>query len=159
MKISYRIIFGFISLIAALSVTQLQAETTASGKALGKLFSETERTWVKDYYRNRSASGFTPGSAKGKAKRAKKSKKSKYKKGKGLPPGLAKRDTLPPGLAKQLQRGGTLPPGLAKRDLPADLESMFSPTLPGQKRMLVGDDVLLIDEATNRILDIIRGGM
>src|SRR5215470_14934501 len=29
-----------------------------------------------------------------------------------LPPGLAKRDRLPPGLEKQLVRNGTLPPGL-----------------------------------------------
>ena len=29
-----------------------------------------------------------------------------------LPPGLAKKDRLPPGLEKQLVRNGTLPPGL-----------------------------------------------
>src|SRR5579864_3107297 len=29
----------------------------------------------------------------------------------GLPPGLAKRDQLPPGLEKQLRERGTLPPG------------------------------------------------
>src|SRR5215471_5571003 len=31
--------------------------------------------------------------------------------GRGLPPGLAKREALPPGLEKQLVRNGTLPPG------------------------------------------------
>ncbi len=31
----------------------------------------------------------------------------------GLPPGLAKRDELPPGLEKQLEKNGTLPPGLS----------------------------------------------
>ena len=35
-----------------------------------------------------------------------------------LPPGLAKRDRLPPGLERQLQRNGTLPPGLQKRVQP-----------------------------------------
>ncbi|MBI3484974.1 MAG: hypothetical protein HY012_07470, partial [Acidobacteria bacterium] len=30
----------------------------------------------------------------------------------GLPPGLAKRDRLPPGLEKQLRERGKLPPGL-----------------------------------------------
>ena|SRR5712692_840106 len=35
-----------------------------------------------------------------------------------LPPGLAKRDRLPPGLERQLQRNGTLPPGLQKRAQP-----------------------------------------
>jgi hypothetical protein len=41
-----------------------------------------------------------------------------------LPPGLAKRDQLPPGLEKQLVRRGTLPPGLQKRlqPCPEDLE-------------------------------------
>src|SRR5229473_2627386 len=41
-----------------------------------------------------------------------------------LPPGLAKRDQLPPGLEKQLVRCGTLPPGLQKRlqPCPEDLE-------------------------------------
>ena len=33
----------------------------------------------------------------------------------GLPPGLAKRQSLPPGLAKQLRERGGLPPGLQKR--------------------------------------------
>ncbi len=33
----------------------------------------------------------------------------------GLPPGLAKRGQLPPGLQKQLRRNGTLPPGLQKQ--------------------------------------------
>ena len=33
----------------------------------------------------------------------------------GLPPGLAKRGDLPPGLEKQLRRNGTLPPGLQKK--------------------------------------------
>jgi hypothetical protein len=32
-----------------------------------------------------------------------------------LPPGLAKRDRLPPGQERQLERNGTLPPGLQKR--------------------------------------------
>src|SRR5262249_15083464 len=39
-----------------------------------------------------------------------------------LPPGLAKKDRLPPGLEKQLVRNGTLPPGLQKRLYPAPVE-------------------------------------
>src|SRR5215831_5359969 len=34
---------------------------------------------------------------------------------KGLPPGLAKKESLPPGLQKQLVRNGQLPPGLEKK--------------------------------------------
>ncbi len=60
-----------------------------------------------------------------------------YKKGKnknkhkGLPPGLAKKGSLPPGLAKQLARNGHLPPGLEKRSLPNDLIVQLPPLQPG----------------------------
>src|SRR6202011_678751 len=41
-----------------------------------------------------------------------------------LPPGLAKRDRLPPGLERQLVLRGTLPPGLRRKiyACPEDLE-------------------------------------
>ncbi len=135
MKNSRRVLFVFISLVAVVLTAQVQAKPNNKDKGAQKHFSKTEKI--------------------------KKVKKQKYPNSKGksneLPPGLAKRETLPPGLAKQLQVNGTLPPGLAKRDLPADLESRLPPILPGQKRMLVGDDMLLIEEKTNRILDIVRG--
>jgi hypothetical protein len=76
----------------------------------------------------------------------------------GLPPGLAKRDRLPPGLEKQLVRNGTLPPGLQKRvqPLPRDLEILL-PRLPdGWRRILLGRDVILQEDRTSRILDILR---
>ena len=37
----------------------------------------------------------------------------------GLPPGLAKREHLPPGLQRHLERNGTLPPGLQKKLQPS----------------------------------------
>ncbi|CAA6604421.1 LWamide neuropeptides [Rhodospirillaceae bacterium LM-1] len=70
-----------------------------------------------------------------------------------LPPGLAKKGRLPPGLAKR----DTLPPGLAKRDLPNDLESRLGQLPWGRERSIVGDDIVLIDTATNVILDILKG--
>jgi len=74
-----------------------------------------------------------------------------------LPPGLAKRDELPPGLERQYQRNGKLPPGLDKRQLPADLAR----TLPARgrdfERVIVGNDVLLISIATGIVLDILEG--
>src|SRR5215471_4082467 len=39
-----------------------------------------------------------------------------------LPPGLAKRDQLPPGLERQLRVRGTLPPGLRKKMMPCPEE-------------------------------------
>lgn len=72
---------------------------------------------------------------------------------KRLPPGLAKRETLPPGLAKR----DTLPPGLAKRDLPSDLEHRLSRLPHGMRRSQVGNDIVLIEEATGLVIDILRG--
>ncbi len=83
----------------------------------------------------------------------------KGKKRRGLPPGLAKRDSLPPGLQKQLERNGTLPPGLQARALPSDLERKL-PALPdGVERGSIDDDVVLIEKATGRILDILKDVM
>ncbi len=39
----------------------------------------------------------------------------------GLPPGLAKKDRLPPGLQKHLWKRGALPPGLQKKIGPAPM--------------------------------------
>lgn len=72
---------------------------------------------------------------------------------KGLPPGLAKRDSLPPGLARR----DSLPPGLARRDLPNDLERRLSRLPRGTRRSQIGDDIVLIEEATGLIIDILRG--
>ena len=72
---------------------------------------------------------------------------------KGMPPGLAKRGgDLPPGLAK---RGGELPPGLAKR-LPRDLESDLPRRSPNFRRVIVDNDIVLIDAATNKVLDVLE---
>lgn len=73
----------------------------------------------------------------------------------GLPPGLAKRDRLPPGLQKQLDRNGRLPPGLARRALPADLESRL-PERTDSERVIVDNDVVLIQKGTDLVLDVIR---
>jgi len=72
----------------------------------------------------------------------------------GLPPGLAKREKLPPGLEKQIQRKGTLPPGLEKRMIPVPVELVRQlPPLPqGQERVIVGEAVLVIDRGAQKIL-------
>jgi hypothetical protein len=77
--------------------------------------------------------------------------------GSGLPPGLAKKDSLPPGLQKQLRRKGTLPPGLQKKvvDLPPSLEGRLSPLPPGYRRVMVDRWAMIIATATNVIWDII----
>lgn len=73
------------------------------------------------------------------------------------PPGLAKRDRLPPGLDKPLQKNGQLPPGLQGRGLPGDLETRLSPLPAGYARMVIGSDIVLGNTRTNVVVDILRG--
>ena len=76
----------------------------------------------------------------------------------GLPPGLAKREQLPPGLQGQLQKNGTLPPGLQKRiqPLPKALERSLPKPSPGLKRGIIGGDLVLVEETSKKVIDIIR---
>jgi Ni/Co efflux regulator RcnB len=79
--------------------------------------------------------------------------------GKGPPPGLAKRDSFPPGLQRQLERNGRLPPGLEKKAFPAHLRGQLPSPLRGTERVIIGNDAVLIDTATNVVLDVIRDVM
>lgn len=72
-----------------------------------------------------------------------------------LPPGLAKKEQLPPGLEKQLQKNGTLPPGLAKQAqaLPLACETQL-PRLPSSMERVILNRQIILLGAQNRILDI-----
>jgi hypothetical protein len=79
------------------------------------------------------------------------------KHGKGLPPGLAKRDgDLPPGLEKQLQRDGTLPPGLQKKLQPCPVEiTQRLPSLPPDyQRSVIGASIVVFNRKTNIVIDV-----
>jgi hypothetical protein len=77
----------------------------------------------------------------------------------GLPPGLAKKEKLPPGLEKQLQKNGQLPPGLQKKiqPLPVSLERRLRVLPTGYRRVVIAGNVILMNEKTAVIYDIIRG--
>ena len=62
---------------------------------------------------------------------------------------------LPPGIAKKLARGKPLPPGIAKRALPAGLQGQL-PSFPGREIVIVDRDVLLVDLATQVVVDILK---
>jgi hypothetical protein len=72
-----------------------------------------------------------------------------------LPPGLARRESLSPGLENQLERNGTLPPQLESRAEPLpDSCSARLPRLPVDwSRVVVGNRVLLLDPSS-RISDL-----
>ena len=95
------------------------------------LFTQEERTLVVGWFRNN---------------------------GSGLPPGLAKRNRLPPGLEKQLRERGTLPPGLQKKlaPVPVALEQRLRVLPTGYRRVVIGGNIILLDERTAFIYDVIR---
>jgi hypothetical protein len=74
----------------------------------------------------------------------------------GLPPGLAKREQLPPGLQRQLVKNGHLPPGLEKKiiPLPEVLEVRLPPLPETQKRVFIGGNIVLMNSSTSVIIDI-----
>ena len=80
-----------------------------------------------------------------------------YARGGSLPPGLAKRQALPPGLRAQLHERSELPPGLRKQlvAVPRPLVVRLPPVPPYYHRYFAGDDLLVIDSRTNRIVAII----
>ena len=73
-----------------------------------------------------------------------------------LPPGLAKRSSLPPGLQKQVKQRGQLPPGLRKERLPNELEVKLSPLPTGYIRLRIGIDVVLMNTRTQVVVDVIK---
>jgi hypothetical protein len=81
-----------------------------------------------------------------------------YARGGSLPPGLAKREALPPGLRKQLRERGELPPGLQKHlmPVPAPLAARLPPVPPYYERWFAGDDLVIVNTRTHRIAAIIR---
>jgi len=73
-----------------------------------------------------------------------------------LPPGLAKRDRLPPGLERQLVLRGTLPPGLRREMHPCapEVVSYLPPPPPGYMHTIIGGHIVLVNRKTFFVLDI-----
>ena len=134
-----------VLLICLTAAGSLAAE--ARPDALGIVFSEIEKRIIRDYYGDPEHRRDADQGKNGKSKGA----------GGDPPPGLAKRATLPPGLARQVERNGTLPPGLARRNLPADLDLRLPRRRDDIRRVIVDRDVVLIEEATGLVLDVIEG--
>ena len=118
------------------------------------LFDAAERKAIEVFYGHLPAGAADEDTKKSKRHKDKKSKRNGN--GKKMPAGLAKRKSLPPGLQKQLDRNGKLPPGLAKRDLPSGLRANLPPAHDGTERKIVGNDIVLIHQATGVVLDILK---
>ena len=107
----------------------LTTAATATTVDVSVSFSDRESIIIRAYYRDHGVSS------------------SKNHKG---------RKTLPPGIAKNLQRGKPLPPGIAKQVLPTDLIDLLSPPPRGFERIEVAGRVLLVEIATRVIHDILE---
>ncbi|MDP9146772.1 MAG: hypothetical protein M3N22_03880 [Acidobacteriota bacterium] len=73
-----------------------------------------------------------------------------------LPPGLAKRDQLPPGLQKQLEERGSLPSGLERhlQPVPQELEVRLTPPPPECTHVLIGGNIVMLNRRTNIVVDV-----
>lgn len=170
-----RILLSFLLSVMISATAGAQTTEEAAAAATTAAFNVIEKSLISDFFKS---TGLKPKELKvlgeaaslitgeealkeivdviaGEDENVKGKKKKKKNKGGDLPPGLAKRDTLPPGLARHLEKYGTLPRGLELRGLPDSLEARLPDLGPGRKRVVVDDDVLLIETATGKVLDIL----
>lgn len=69
--------------------------------------------------------------------------------------GKAKKTGLPPGIAKNLQRGKPLPPGIAKQYLPQDLVLRLPRAGDGLEYLVVAGKLLLVEVTTQVIREVL----
>ena len=67
-------------------------------------------------------------------------------------------EALPPGIAKKVARGGALPPGIAKKMPPGGLLARL-PARSGQEWRVAGTDLLIVEIATNVIVDVLKDAL
>jgi len=134
-------LLGVLLLPSSLVIAQGNSQGHGHGKGQDKLHDDDDRDDRDAYryeYRERAIRGW-------------------YSESEGhLPPGLAKKDRLPPGLEKQLVRNGTLPPGLEKRlyPVPVELERRLPPPPPNCANVLISGHIVLLNRKTNLIVDV-----
>ena len=150
---SQELIDGIIPAAAA-HEGRVQIAKSQQGGVADIVFNALERRIIEDYFGQKVIEDDDDDYGKGKGKGKGKHKKHKGK-SKKMPPGLAKRNQLPPGLAKR----DRLPPGLAKRDIPPDLADRLGIPEQGTERVIVDNNVVLVETATGVVLDILQDVM
>jgi hypothetical protein len=119
--------------ITALILPLLMMSATAGEVGVSVVFSDKEISSIRAYYRDNSADYSSQSKNKGKG-----------------------RKSLPPGIAKNLQRGKPLPPGIAKQVLPSGLIGLLPPPPHGFERVAIDGKVLLVEIATQVIHDVLE---
>jgi Ni/Co efflux regulator RcnB len=73
-----------------------------------------------------------------------------------LPPGLARRDLLPPALASQIVVRGFVPVELRARmqPCPHEVEGFLPPPPPGHVHVFIGGNLVLVNRANFQIVDV-----
>ncbi len=115
--------------LLALSIVAAADPATPDASATAAVFSAAEIAIIRDYYSERGGG----------------SKTAAPRKGKGLPPGIA----------KNLRRGKPLPPGIAKRHLPGELHQKLPAPPDGHERIVVPGKILLVEIATQVVRDVL----
>jgi hypothetical protein len=114
--------------VAVATLLAIAAPTYAGEFGVDVIFTDGEASIIRAYYRDQAAP-----------------RTGKQKGNKGLPPGIA----------KNLQRGKSLPPGIAKKALPGSLNDLLPPPPGGFERIEMSGKVLLIEIATQVIHDVL----
>jgi hypothetical protein len=140
-----------LTFLFAVSAPPVQAQT---GDVSDQVFGAIEKKIIEDFFGEQAADAVS-GTKKNKTKKNKNAKEDGGKKNKNVK-NKDKSGELPPGLQKHIEKHGTLPPGLAKKELPPGLAKRLGSTKSGLERLIVGDDVLLVEQATGVVLDIIK---
>ncbi len=119
--------------IAASMVALSASLATAGELGVSVVFTSNEISAIRAYYRDNTTNNSNKGNGKGKSGKS-----------------------LPPGIAKNLQRGKSLPPGIAKQALPISLVDLLPPPAHGYERVEVDGKILLVEIATQVIHDVLE---
>jgi hypothetical protein len=75
--------------------------------------------------------------------------------GNGNGRGRGRNGGLPPGIARNLERGKALPPGIAKQYLPAELQARLPRLDSGLEYIVAAGKLLLVEAATQVVRDVL----
>jgi hypothetical protein len=146
------ILVGMAGSLPALAQSEPGAQP--AGPSVGEVVIDTvARRILHDYYARNAGAWVVAHPDEGGGNGKKNKNKQKHK---DIPPGIAKKGTLPPGIYKQLVRNGQIPPEAHYRPLPPDLIVQLPPIAPAYRFVIADDRVMLIQAATNVIMDVLQ---
>jgi hypothetical protein len=111
---------------------QESAAEYAPGKDKGKQFSDKDADKLRGYYKSNPESR------------------------KQLPPGLAKKDKLPPGWQKKLAVGERVPDDVWAHRVPVPREIKLGDTPAGAINVRINDKIVRVAERTREVLDVLN---